>query len=58
MRVLYINHEGNFGKKYHTAGSTPYHYQECFKNPTSCDNDDDNDKENDDDDETPQDKSD
>ena len=37
----------------------PYYYQECFKNPPSCDNDDNNDKENDDDDdEKPQEKSD
>ena len=36
----------------------PYYYQECFKNPTSCYNDDNNDKENDDDNEAPQEKSD
>ena len=54
--VICIN-EGNFGEKYHTTGSMPYYYQECFKNPPLCDNDDINDvndKENDD--EKPQDK--
>ena len=57
--VPYIKNEGNLGEKYHTAGSMPYYYQECFKNPPSCDNDDNNDKENDDDDdEKPQEKSD
>ena len=43
--VLCIN-EGHFGEKYHTAGSMPYYYQECFKKPPLCDNDV-NDKEND-----------
>ena len=36
--VLCIN-EGHFGEKYHTAGSMPYYYQECFKKPPLCDND-------------------
>ena len=40
--VLCINEE-NFGEKYHTAGSMPYYYQECFKKLPLCDNDDNND---------------